>query len=146
MASKSMQNCERNFAAKLLLPNHFKKIGIAVAITSFLLLVANNLLMDSLTVRYGGKYGILVGMLLIAISREKIEDELVVNLRMQAFSLSFVLGVIFSILQPYFNYGVDYFLAPTATFKDTGDFQILWLLLSVKVFYFEYLKRMYDEK
>ncbi len=147
MTSTSLINCERKSLekmAKFQLPYPFKKIGIAVAVFSFLALFVNAFSVNVPELRTMAKYGLLVGMLLISISKEKIEDELIAKLRMQSFTFAFIIGVVFALAQPFANYLVDVvFNSQEAFFKDTGDFEILWMLLSIQVFYFEFLKRLY---
>ncbi len=129
---------------QLQLPYHFKKIGIGIAIMSFILLLANKFAIEMEAVRTFGKYGMLIGMLLISISREKIEDELVTKLRMQSFAFAFIFGVMYALALPILDYALDYsFKDGEAIFKGMGDFSILWILLCIQVFYFEYLKRMH---
>lgn len=147
MLSESRIDCERRSLEKMKnyqLPNRFKKIGIAVAILSFLALLVNKFSLDSQDVRVAARYGMLLGMLFISISKEKIEDELVSKLRMQSYTFAFIFGVIFTIVQPFLNFGIDSLVdGDAAVFKDSGDFMVLWMLLSIQVFYFEKLKRMY---
>ena len=147
MELKPVNNPEQNPPLrfqKFLLPNQFKKIGLFVFVISFVSLFINAFAIENMQIRFLAKNGILIGMLLIAISKENFEDELISNLRMQSFALAFIVGVLYSLFQPYLNYSVDLIFSPEdAIFKDTGDFQILWILLSVKVIYFESLKRFH---
>jgi membrane-bound ClpP family serine protease len=71
------------------LPSYFKKIGLAIAIGSMILIMINVPLWDSKMLLTAGKIGMLVGLLIASISKEKIEDELVVQLRMHILSPSF---------------------------------------------------------
>ena len=127
------------------LPPIYKKIGIGVAVLSFIGLFANKFTVNMEALRSATKYGLLIGFLLISISREEIEDELIKNLRMQSYSFAFVFGVILSLFSPFVDFVVDAILgAQEAGLDDAGDFEILWILLSVQVFYFEMLKRMHQ--
>lgn len=126
------------------LPHSFKKIGIGLAIFSFVLLFANAFLWDMIELRWMAKYGLLGGMLLISVSKDEIEDELITKLRMQSYTFAFIAVVLFTLAQPFINYLVDFIIQDgEAVFKDMGDFEILWFLLSVQVFYFIYLKKLY---
>ena len=123
----------------LQIPNHFKKVGVAIAIISFVTFFFTAKGGDF---RMVGKYGLLVGMLLISISKEKIEDELIVKLRMQSYTFAFIVGVIYALLLPFVDYLVDAMVEPKiAEVKNMGDFMILWMLLSVQIFSFKLLKR-----
>lgn len=145
--TSSFLECERKSLERMKrfhLPNAFKKIGIVLAIFSFILLFANAFLWDTIELRWLAKYGLLGGMLLISISKDKIEDELITKLRMQSYTFAFIAVVLFTLAQPFINYLVDFIVQDEgAVFKDMGDFQILWFLLSVQVFYFMYLKKLY---
>ncbi len=148
MTLKSIIDCERKSLRKLerlQLPNGYKKIGIGLAIFSFLFLFVNKFTFDSMELRLASRYGLLVGMLLVSISKDKIEDELITKLRMQSYTFAFVIGVFFTLVQPFLNYFVDFYFDPNgAIFKDTGDFEVLWILLSIQVFHFELLKRFHQ--
>lgn len=141
---KSIAACEQRKIDKLKkyqLPNTFKKIGIIIAVFSFVLLMINGFFIDNLIIREATKYTLLIGMLIISISKEKIEDERIAQLRMQSYTVAFIAGVILALFQPFANILVDFLLgASEPAMKDTGDFVTLWTLLSVQLFYFELLK------
>ena len=129
---------------KFLIPNIFKKIGLILVLFSFVLLIVNKVAFDNEIYRLVIKYVLLLGMFLMAIAKEKIEDELIAKMRMQSFALAFITGVILSLAMPYIDYFVDVLLSrENPVIKENGDFLILWLLLSVKVLYFESLKKYY---
>jgi len=126
------------------LPPSFQKIGLGITILAFILLLANGFLWDEENYRIIGRYGLLIGLLMISISREEVEDELIINLRMQSYAFAFIAAVFLSLIQPFANYFVDSIVeGEKAIFKDNGDFIILWILLSVQVMYFQLLKRMH---
>ena len=50
---------------------------------------------------------VLVFMLLISISKEKIEDEMISKLRVQAYSFAFMTGVIYALYMPIIDFLVD---------------------------------------
>ena len=148
MNTKSFLKCEQERVdrlKKLQLPHLYRKIGIVIAVVTFILLFVNAFTINNLDYRLAIKYGMLVGLLLVSISKEKIEDELIANLRMQSYTFAFIVCVAYTIVQPFINYAVDYFVdAEKAMVKDTGDFVILFILLCVQVFYFEMLKRLHQ--
>ena len=89
------------------------------------------------------KYGILLGLLFISLSKEKIEDELMINLKMQSYTFAFVISVIITLTNPLFTYITSVlFEKQMNVFKGIGDWQVLWFLLSIQLFYFEFLKRV----
>ncbi len=81
---------------------------------------------------------------MISISKSKIEDELIINLSMQSFTFAFIFGIAYALTLPFIDYFIDtIFNIEKAGIKDSSDFQILWMLLSIQVFYFEFLKRIH---
>lgn len=147
MNLKSIMECERRSLERMKkyqLPNKFKKFGVGIIFISVAVIVANILSINNFDVKLIAKYGILVGLLIISISKEKIEDELMVHLRMQSYTFAFIAGVVITLLSnPLFNY-IAAFISNKdhGNFQGVGDWAILWILLSVQVFYFEFLKRM----
>lgn len=147
MTKKSLIDCERDSLERLgkyQLPNVFRKIGFALFGITFAALFINKFLIDSLEITVFIKYGMLIGLLMVSISKEKIEDELVTKLRMQSYAFAFIGGVFFSLVLPFVDYLFDFILDQgEPMFNALGDWSILWFLLSVQVFYFELLKRMH---
>ncbi|QTE23370.1 hypothetical protein [Polaribacter cellanae] len=65
---------------------------------------------------------ILFGMLLISISKDKIEDEFIESLRSQSYRIAFILGILYSLLQPFINYGVDLLFDKNGTMESFSYF------------------------
>jgi membrane protein CcdC involved in cytochrome C biogenesis len=147
MNSKSFLDSERKSLDKLKkyqLPHSYKKIGVLISILFFISLFVNAFTINSIYYREIIKYGLLFGLLIISISKDQIEDEYIVNLRMQSYTFAFIAGVILTLLQPFINYGVDTLVqGADAVFKNSSHFEILWILLTIQVFYFHYLKRIF---
>jgi hypothetical protein len=147
MTVKSILECERKSLEKMKkyqLPNQFRKIGFAILIISFASLFINKFSINNIEFTLIAKYGMLVGLLIVSISKEKIEDELISNLRMQSYTFAFIFGVVITLTNPFFSYIVDFFIkAKESSTNGVGDWQILWLLLSIQVFYFEFLKKLH---
>ncbi len=145
MRTGTLLDSERKSLKKLTkfqFPNYFKKIGFTLAIISFTVIILNKFAIDNAVIKSIAKYGMLVGLLLVSVSREKIEDELVIRLRMESFTFAFIAGVVYALLIPMIDYTVDFLIKAEAIFKDTGDFQILWMLLVCQICYFELLKKV----
>lgn len=147
MNLSELKECEVNrlqrLKSHLVLPNYFKKIGIAIFILSFLFVLAVGFFTDgNEVIKTVGKNIILISLLMIVLSREKIEDELIEKLRGQAFTFAFIAGVVYAIFQPYINYLVSVIVRPEKViFEQLGDFVILWFLLTVYLCFFHLLKR-----
>jgi hypothetical protein len=130
-------------AANFQLPNRYKKIGIALAILAFIGLIANKFSFDSETFRFIARHLMIIGVLFVSVAKDKQEDELIKSLRLQSYFFSFVFCAAFSILMPYIDYIVDVIRElDSIELKDSGDFMVLWMLLCVQVFYFEFLKKL----
>ena len=126
------------------LPNSYKKIGISLVAVCILFLISRKLfdLEISETIRFISKRVVLVGLLIVVISKEKVEDEMIQSLRGRAFTMAFIFGVIFTLIQPLFNYIASFIVEKDKEgLTDVGDFQILWLLLTIYLLFFYMLKR-----
>jgi hypothetical protein len=94
------------------------------------------------TINFAMKRVILIGLLFIAISKEKIEDEMIRTIRGQAFSMAFIAGVVYTLVQPLINYIIDLFIEKDKEpLTDVGDFQVLWFLLTMYLLFFYMIKK-----
>ncbi|MFK8036792.1 MAG: hypothetical protein AB8B74_00770 [Crocinitomicaceae bacterium] len=128
--------------SRIQLPNYFKKVGLIFVIAGFVMLIVNKALIDSELFRTILKHGILVGLLLISFSKEKIEDERIANLRMKSFMVAFLIGVAMALLLPIIDYLVHIVMNRQTEVGPVGDFVILWQLLTMQIFSFIILKRV----
>ena len=146
MNFKSIQECEQKrtrFFLNYKLPNYWKKIGLIGAIVSLLVIMSTSLfdgnfelLKDVL------RKVVLAFLLLMVLAREEQEDERIQNVRAQSFSFAFLAGVLYALFQPLVNLIVaSIFMPDKASFEDLGDFQILWLMLTVYLLFFYFLKK-----
>ncbi len=114
-----------------LLPNYFKKIAwglLSVMLLIFVLSVLKVIDFDKDLLKQIIESGVLLSLLLLSITKDKIEDELTMKIRVGAFAGSFIFGVAFFIANHFVNLIFDgNFMA------DTGVFQ---LLLTMFFFYF----------
>lgn len=144
MDTKSFLDYERKSIDQLKkhqLPNKFKKFGIVIFVVAFIALFLTTKGTD---LKLIAKYGLILGLLIISISKEKIEDELIRNLRMQSYTFAFIFAVFMTITSPIINYLINLISEKQQqVFDGMGDWIILWLLLSVQVFYFQYLKKLH---
>tara|TARA_R110002049_G_scaffold304526_3_gene499859 strand:+ start:126 stop:572 length:447 start_codon:yes stop_codon:yes gene_type:complete len=146
MNIKNVQDCERTklelFLNKVQLSHLYKKIGFAIVALSFILLtVAKFIDGEPLWVRSALKHAMLIGLLTISLSREKIEDELIETLRSKSYALAFIIGVGYTMLQPLANYIVDLVLGKEDVPNAIGYVQVLLFMLLIQVMFFEILKR-----
>ena len=134
MNIKNAEQCERTkieqFLNKVQLPHSFKNIGIAVVVLSFVVLTVFKFIDDeALWIRPFLKHAMLIGLLVISLSREKIEDELIEVLRSKSYALAFIIGVGYTLMQPLANYVVDFVLGKEDTPTEIGYVQVLLFIL-----------------
>ena len=139
---------EANYMKKLrnlkLLPNRVKGVAVIMVIITFFALIAGKFLFaDYHTVRLLITNLLLVSLLLVSISRDKIEDELTLVLRLQSYAFAFIAGVVYTMVQPFANLLVESIISTeTATFSELDVKQVLFFMLLLQLFYFTFTKRM----
>lgn len=148
MTKKSIIECERKRILNMKnfqIPHSYKKYGIGLFIISLVLLLTNRFFIEIPELRIAAKYGMLIGLLIVSISKEKIEDELVAQIRMQSYSLAFIMGVVFTLFASLADKFLDSLFAINK--NDANDnmvyYSVVWMLVCIQVCYFEVLKRMY---
>ncbi len=126
-----------------LLPNRVKTIGINLLILSVILLFAGKFLFTEYhTVRLVIKNLILISLLLISVSRNKIEDERTLRLRVQSYAFAFITGVLYAMVQPFAILLVKSILqSELATLVELSVFQVLIFMLLVQISYFNFTMR-----
>ncbi len=88
------------------IPNYFKKIGLAVMVLAFLL----GVLAKTGTIEMAQhpkdlfklftKNSFLLGLLLIALAKDKVEDEMISAIKLRTMAFAFVFGVLIVIIRP----------------------------------------------
>lgn len=83
-------------------------------------------------------------MLIITISKDEIVDELTEKLRTQAFQAAFIFGVLYALIQPYITYLMASLIGKEnkTDFLQLGDFQLLFFMLLVQIWFYWLLKKM----
>ena len=129
------------------LHNRWKKIGYIFTGIAFALLFTRKLVTDAIWVQFAVFNMIIIGLLVISLSKEKIEDELIYKLRTQSYRLAFIFGVFFTLIQPYVNASVRLFKINVLNYDITqvgsnfSYFQILIFMLIIQIAFFEQFKR-----
>ncbi len=127
---------------KFQLGNQFKKIGLIVAIGTFILMIGRKYIENSEWIRPILHGVLLIGLLIMSLSKEKIEDEFVDSLRSQSYRLAFIMAIVYSLVQPLINYGVGAILNQNDELQGFSYFQVLFFMLIVQLMFFWQLKRM----
>ncbi len=146
MNLKRIEQSERSklecFLNKFQLPHLYKKVNIGIVVLSFILLIGIKFIdTEPSWMPQFFKHGMIIGLLIISISREKIEDELIESLRSKSYSLAFIIGILYIMVQPMANYIVDLFLGKQDNPTEIGYVQVLLFMLLIQVGFFELLKR-----
>ncbi len=141
---KNICEAERNKLqrwGKFQLPNSYIKIGWSIIIGTFLLMIAKKFIDEPTWVKPVLRNVMILGFLMVSISKEKIEDELMASLRATSYRLALIIGVLYALVQPYVTYGIESLLDPGNAELDNGYFQVLLYILLVQILFFNALKR-----
>ncbi len=115
-----------------LLPRRFKKLAyslLALSILFITLSVTKVIAIDDEIAKTIFSSGVLLSFLLLALTRDKIEDELTLVIRLKALASSFIFGVGYVVVSPFFSWLFD----GEFIVEDLG---IEGLLLTMFLFYF----------
>ena len=96
---------------------------------------------DTEVIKDASKKALLIGMLIMSVARDKVEDELTVKLRMMSYAWAFITGVLYALILPYVEFGVSNIVhSGGEAYKDLGDFQILTFMLMIQLLFYHNLK------
>ena len=148
MDIKSVMECDRRRTEKLLklkLPNYYKKIGWGGFVISMIVLIGTKFIdPDPEVFKEILKKTSLLFLLMVVLSKEKIEDEFIAQIRAQSFSFAFLFGVLMTLFLPFFNWIVLKLFKPEkAILENLGDFQILWVMFLMYLLFFNTSKKWY---
>ncbi|MCA0131950.1 hypothetical protein [Winogradskyella alexanderae] len=133
-----------NKIASLRLPNQFMIIGVMVVAISIITMMLRAFALEGDTqwLKLLLQKTLLVGLLLMSLSKDKIEDEMTIGLRSQSYAIAFIIGVIYALVMPYVEYGVSNVVhSGGESYKDLGDFQVLLFMLMIQLLFYHTLKR-----
>jgi hypothetical protein len=145
MSKLSFCERERNQLEKLnkfQLGNSYKKVGYIIAFGTFVLMILRKYVVDSDWSRPILHGILLIGLLIISLSKEKVEDEFIDSLRSQSYRLAFIMAIVYSLAQPLINYGVAVLFNQDDKLQGFSYFQVLFFMLIVQLMIFWQLKRM----
>jgi len=127
----------------LQLPNRFKKVGVGIAIISMALVITQGITgIFPEWVRFLLNNLLMLGMLMVSLSKDKIEDEFVVTLRSKSYRVAFIFGIGYTIIfLPLVNFLADLIQGSAFTPLQTDYFDVLFLMLLMQLFSFKRLKR-----
>ena len=126
------------------LPYRFLKIGLFISLVSIVVMFIRAFAMEGETewLKFLTQKVLLVGMLIMSVSKDKEEDEMTQQLRAQSYMIAFIVGVIYALVMPYVELGVSNVVNDSAEmYKDLGDFQVLLFMLLIQLMFYHQLKR-----
>lgn len=145
MNAKKLMDCERTKIEKwseFQLPNVWKLRGTIICLLIFGIMIALKFIdNEPLWLKDVLRKGLLVGLLIVTLSKEKIEDEMVTTLRFKAYTLAFIMAVLYSLIQPVADYVVHNFIYEASMNNGFSYFQVLSFMLIIQIMFFEILKR-----
>ena len=109
---------------------HFKKMGIGIIVLALLTGLIIKLLHIEMMPTQKAFFkvftlnGFILGLLFVALAKEKVEDEMIAQMRLKAMSQTFITAVIYVIVKPFMD------LVFRDPIKDvTGQFVVIFMLL-----------------
>ena len=147
MNVKKIIDCERSRFQRGInfrLSHRFMSIGIAIVSLSIGMMFIRAFAMEGDTewLKLLLQKTMLIGMLVVSLSKDKIEDEMTVSLRAQSYAIAFVVGVLYALIMPYVEFGVSNVVhSGGEEFKNLGDFQVLLFMLMIQLLFYHNLKR-----
>jgi len=147
MNAKKIIECEQKRFKKIInfrLSSKFMSIGITIGAISIVMMFVRAFALEGNTdwLKLLLQKTLLIGMLVMSISRDKEEDEMIITLRSQSYAIAFVIGVVYALGMPYVEFGVDSVVKSNVSeFKNLGDFQVLLFMLMIQLLFFHNLKR-----
>jgi hypothetical protein len=133
------------------LPNKFKIVGLVVFIASILSIITS-LKLYMLDVKYHELFerialsSSVIGLLIISISREKIEDELIGKIRMQSYNYAVIVTVLIYLILPFIHFTIVSIFSSIPKIEGSKDVSVLGVLLISQIFTFRKLKKAYNEE
>jgi dolichol kinase len=133
------------------LPNQFKIVGLVIVIVSFLS-IFTSLKLYILDVKYHELFeriafsGTVLGLLMISISKEKIEDELMTKIRTQSYHYAVIGTVLFYLTFPFINFIIMSIFSSMPKIEGSKDVSVLGVLLMLQILTFKKLKKAYNEE
>jgi hypothetical protein len=144
MTFKQICEWDRKASEKLKniqLPNKWKSVGYTIIVLVLTLIVLKKIVDVQFLTKSIMQNILIVGLLLVSLSKEKIEDELIVKVRAMTYRMAFIFAVFYGLLQPVINYVIDIISGMPEKDSPFTYFQLLIFMLLIQVGFFELFKR-----
>lgn len=133
------------------LPNKFKIVGLILFIVSILLIISS-LKIYFINIKYQDLFerialtGTVLGLLMISISKEKVEDELMAKIRTQSYNYAVIGTVLFYLAFPFVVLIIESIFSSMPKIEGSKDVSVLGVLLMMQILTFRKLKKAYNEE
>ncbi|RTY82585.1 hypothetical protein EKL99_07710 [Flavobacterium sp. ZB4P23] len=133
------------------LPNKFKIVGLVLFVVSVLSIITS-LKLYLVGVKHYDLFerialtNMVLGLLIISISREKIEDELIAKIRLQSYNYAVIGTVLLYLILPFIHYAITFSFSSTPKIEGSKDIPLLAVMLAIQIITFKKLKRAYNEE
>ena len=140
-----------NKIAGFQLPNKFKIVGLILFIVSIFLIISSlkiyfiDIIHQNLFERIS-LTGTVLGLLMISISKEKVEDELMAKIRAQSYNYAVIGTVLFYLTIPFINFIIVSIFSSPTKIEGSSDVSVLGVLLFMQIITFRKLKKAYNEE
>lgn len=122
-----------------LLPNEMKLIGAVIALLSFIgglsVKMMNKEVANTELIILCTYSGMIMGLLFVALSRDKVEDERINQLRAQSMQFAFIFAAVSTLVRPV----IDLLFGDPIEFEKAHS--IVFMMLLVYIFCFIFLKK-----
>ncbi len=145
MNISKIYECEQRRVQKLngfQLPYSFKQISlIALSVSVIALIIFAFMGNDFEPIRDICLKAVLGSMLLFSLSKEKVEDEMIIKFRMQSYSFAFVSAILYALVQSYITFAVASIIeSKEVELNEINILALLWFMLFVQIMSFQMLK------
>ncbi len=125
-------------------PSCFFVIGIVLfLLTLFSVIIAKARGVHVETIQVIATDVMLIGLLFCSLARDENEDEMTLPLRLKSFSLAFICGVVYALVIPYIEFGVDFIMSGRDAALEKVDVSpILIFMLGIRIMFFHTIKRL----
>lgn len=133
------------------LPNKFKIVGLILFIVSIFLIISS-VKIYFVDIKYRDLFerlaltGSVLGLLMISISKEKIEDELMAKIRTQSYNYAVIGTVLFYLAFPFVVLIIESIFSSMPKIEGSKDVSVLGVMLMMQILTFRKLKKAYNEE
>lgn len=133
------------------LPHKFKIVGLVLFIVSIFLIISS-FKIYFIDIKYQDLFerialtGMVLGLLMISISKEKVEDELIAKIRTQSYNYAVIGTVLFYLTFPFVVLIVESLFSSMPKIEGSKDVSVLSVMLMMQILTFRKLKKAYNEE